>query len=437
MHKIAVIGTGYVGLVTGTCFAEKGNKVICVDIDLEKVDRLNRGEVTIFEPGLDILLSRNLRQKRITFSTDTAAAIRQSDIIFLALPTPPGEDGSADLSYIIDFAAFMTPLLNGYKLIVNKSTVPVGTAEMVSDILSKNVNAEVDVVSNPEFLREGSALDDFQRPDRVVIGAATDRARQIMARLYEPFLRQDNRVIFMDVKSAELTKYAANAYLALRISFINEIANLCDRVGADVDAVRRGIGSDARIGKKFLFPGVGYGGSCFPKDVRALARTAQRYNYDSAILNAVSITNEKQKKILVDKAKQYFGGSLAGKQIAIWGLSYKANTDDVREAPSLDIISQLLESGARVTVFDPEGMDNIKKMLGSVINYASSAYDAIKGMDALFIITEWNEFRNPDFDLIRQSLNSPVIFDGRNLYNLEDMKALGIHYESIGRPAVN
>jgi UDPglucose 6-dehydrogenase len=435
---IAIIGTGYVGLVSGTCFAETGNNVTCVDINEEKVKQMQQGVVPIYEPELDHLFERNTKAGRLHFTTDLASAIKKAEIVFLALPTPPGEDGSADLSYILGVAEQLSHLIEKYTVIVDKSTVPVGTGEKVHKILAQNLNTELfDVVSNPEFLREGVAVEDFLKPDRVVIGTEAPRAQELMKRLYEPFVRQGNPIYFMDIRSAEMTKYAANSYLATRISFMNEIANLCELVGADVDAVRKGIGSDTRIGKRFLFPGVGYGGSCFPKDVKALVKTADDHAFDFKILKSVMQVNSQQKNILAEKIKNYFGENLADKKIAIWGLAFKPNTDDIREAPALYIIDQLLELGAKITAYDPEAMDNVKAVYADKIEFVDDEYSALKGADALAIVTEWNEFRNPNFDEIASLLNAKVIFDGRNVYGLEEMKARGFYYESIGRQTVH
>lgn len=433
--KIAVVGTGYVGLVTGTCFAETGNEVICVDIDKSKIDKLVNGQITIYEPGLEKLFLRNLKEDRLHFTTDLAAGIKDAAIIFLALPTPPGEDGSADLKYVLGCANDIGKLLTEYKVIVDKSTVPVGTAKKVHTAIAENYHGEFDVVSNPEFLREGVAVDDFMKPDRVVIGTMSERAKKVMGDLYAPFVRQGNPVIFMEEKSAELTKYAANSFLAVKISFMNEIAQLCERLGADVDMVRLGIGSDDRIGKRFLFPGIGYGGSCFPKDVQALVRSSTEVQYDFKILNAVMDVNERQKLHLIPKIKRFFKDNLKGKHFALWGLAFKPNTDDIREAPSLYMIDALLEAGATITAFDPEAMPNVRNVVGDKINYAESQYDALKGADALVIATEWNEFRTPDFLKIVAILKSKVIFDGRNLFDTEAIKELGFYYESIGRPS--
>ncbi len=438
--KIAVVGTGYVGLVTGTCFAETGNKVICVDIDAEKIDKLKSGKITIYEPGLEILFLRNLKEERLHFTISLEEAIKDAEVIFLALPTPPGEDGSADLKYILGVAEALGSMIDSkdYKVIIDKSTVPVGTAEKVRNVLLKaGAHPDCfDVVSNPEFLREGVAVDDFMKPDRVVIGTQSDKAMKVMNELYAPFVRQGNPVIFMDEKSAELTKYAANAFLAVKISFMNEIAQLCEKLDADVDMVRRGIGSDERIGKRFLFPGIGYGGSCFPKDVQALAKSAAEVDYDFKIINAVMDVNEKQKLHLIPKIEKYFSGNLEGKHFAVWGLAFKPNTDDIREAPALYIIESLLASGATVCSYDPEAIENVKNVIGDKISYAEKQYDALENADALIIATEWNEFRTPDFDQIAAVLKNKVIFDGRNLFDLGQMNKLGFHYESVGRKIV-
>lgn len=434
--KIAVVGTGYVGLVTGTCFAETGNTVTCVDIDKAKVEKLSSGEITIYEPGLEKLFTRNQKEERLFFTTDLAEGIKDAAIVFLALPTPPGEDGSADLSYVLGVAEQIGKLLTDYKIIVNKSTVPIGTAKKVLNAIRKNFKGDVDVVSNPEFLREGVAVEDFMKPDRVVVGTESERARKVMHDLYAPFVRQGNPVIFMDEPSAELTKYAANSFLATKISFMNEIARLCEKMGADVDMVRRGMGSDDRIGKRFLFPGIGYGGSCFPKDVHALVRSAHEIDYDFKILEAVMEVNEKQKVYLLPKIKTYFGENLTGKHFAIWGLSFKPNTDDVREAPALYIIRALLGEGASVAVYDPEAMSNVRAQFKDIIRYADNQYDCLVDADALIIATEWNEFRTPDFDKIAEKLTNKVIFDGRNLFDVNQMEELGFHYESIGRKTV-
>ncbi len=440
--KIAVIGTGYVGLVTGTCFAETGNKVTCVDINPKIIDKLNNGQVTIYEPGLEKLFLRNQKEGRLLFTTSLEEGIKDVQIIFLALPTPPGEDGSADLKYILGVANDLGKLINknDFKVIIDKSTVPVGTADKVRNAILKNGAAETSfsVVSNPEFLREGVAVDDFMKPDRVVIGTSSERARKIMNELYAPFVRQGNPIIFMDEKSAELTKYAANSFLATKITFMNEIANLCELLGADVDMVRKGIGSDERIGKRFLFPGIGYGGSCFPKDVQALAKSSIEVNYKFKILDAVMDVNENQKLHLLPKISKYFKGNLEGKHFALWGLAFKPNTDDIREAPALYLIDALTAAGATVTAFDPEAMHNVKETeLGKKVNFAKNQYEALQNADALIIATEWSEFRTPDFDKINTILKNKTIFDGRNLFDLTQMQELGYHYESVGRKAIS
>ena len=433
--NIAIVGTGYVGLVSGTCFAETGNNVVCIDIDENKVLRMQNGEVPIYEPGLEVLFERNTKQGRLSFTTDLAEGIKNAEIIFLALPTPPGADGSADLKYVLKVAEHLSHIITDYKVIVDKSTVPVGTADKVYGRLAANLDESFfDVVSNPEFLREGVAVDDFMRPERVVIGTSSSKAKKVMERLYNPFVRQGNPVIFMDEKSAEMTKYAANSFLATKITFMNEVANLCEEVGANVDMVRKGIGSDSRIGKRFLFPGVGYGGSCFPKDVKALAKTAQENNCDFRILQSVMDVNEDQKSILSRRIKNYFGESIANKTIGIWGLAFKPNTDDIREAPALTIIDELLKAGAQIKAFDPEAMENVKALMGDKIILCDNQYDAIEGADALAVVTEWNVFRTPDYDRIMSSLREPVVFDGRNVFDPVDMKERGFVYSSIGRP---
>jgi len=432
--NIAVVGTGYVGLVTGTCLAETGNSVICVDIDEEKVKKMQDGIVPIYEPGLEVLFERNIKQDRLHFTTDLKKAVAASQIIFLALPTPPGEDGSADLSYVLGVANELGSMIDEYKIIIDKSTVPVGTAEKVHAAVAANAKVEFDIVSNPEFLREGFAVEDFMKPDRIVIGTSSDRAIEVLDELYQPYVRQGNPIIFMDEKSAELTKYAANAFLATKITFMNEIANLCEKVGANVDMVRIGIGSDNRIGKRFLFPGIGYGGSCFPKDVQAIVRSAHESAMELNILNAVMQVNEKQKTIHVRRLKEYFGGSLKGKKIALWGLAFKPNTDDIREAPALYIIDSLINEGATVSAYDPEAMNNVKSVIGDKISYGENQYDVLKEADALVVATEWSVFRTPDFDKMRTLMNKDVIFDGRNLYDLEHIKERGFEYFSIGRP---
>ncbi len=434
--KIAVVGTGYVGLVTGTCFAETGNHVTCVDIDEKKVEKLRNGKVTIYEPGLEPLFERNLRQGRLDFTTDLKEGIEGAKIIFLALPTPPGEDGSADLQYVLKVAKDLGPILKDYTVIVDKSTVPVGTADQVTKAIAESASVDFDVVSNPEFLREGVAVDDFMKPDRVVIGAESEKAKEVMHRLYEPFVRQGNPIIFMDVKSAELTKYAANSFLATKITFMNEIANLCELLGADVDMVRKGVGTDARIGKRFLFAGIGYGGSCFPKDVQALAKSSSDVAYDFKILKSVMDVNERQKVKLVDPLLKYFNGSLKDKTIAVWGLSFKPYTDDIREAPALENIKLLLDQGAKVKAYDPEAMENVKEIIGDKIHYGKDEYDALEGAEALLIMTEWPVFRNPEFTEMKTKLKNPVVFDGRNLYDLHDMEDKGFTYFSVGRQAI-
>ena len=435
--NIAVVGTGYVGLVTGTCLAETGNHVICVDIDEMKVEKMRNGIIPIYEPHLDSIFERNIKQGRLQFTTDLGSAIEKAKIIFLALPTPPGEDGSADLSYVLGVAERLGKLMKDYKIIVDKSTVPVGTAEKVHAAISKNATVEFDVVSNPEFLREGFAVDDFLKPDRVVIGTSSERAKKLMDELYKPYVRQGNPIIFMDEKSAELTKYAANAFLATKITFMNEIANLCEKVGANVDMVRIGIGSDDRIGKRFLFPGIGYGGSCFPKDVQALAKSAQGVKQEMQILNAVMAVNENQKTVIVPKLKSFFKNDLKGKKIAIWGLAFKPDTDDIREAPSLYIIDELLKSHARISAYDPEAMDNVSRLLGNKIEYGIDEYAVLDGADALVICTEWSLFRTPDFDRMKSLMKNKVIFDGRNLYSLDQMKENNFYYSSIGRAPIS
>ena len=434
--KIAVIGTGYVGLVTGTCFAETGNKVTCVDIDVNKINKLNLGKLTIYEPGLEKLFLRNQKEGRLHFTTNLTDAIEDVQIIFLALPTPPGEDGSADLKYILGVADDLGKIISNYVIVVDKSTVPVGTAEKVYTAISKNASIDFDVVSNPEFLREGVAVDDFMKPDRVVIGTRSERAKKILNDLYLPFVRQGNPIIYMDEKSAELTKYAANAFLATKITFMNEISNLCELLGADVDMVRKGIGSDERIGRRFLFSGIGYGGSCFPKDVQALAKSSDDVNYDFKILDAVMGINKKQKLHLIPKIKAYFNNNLKGKKIAIWGLAFKPNTDDIREAPALAIIDALLAEDAIVCVYDPEAMNNAKVIYADKIIFTERQYDALTDADALVIATEWSEFRTPDFNNMISLLKNKVIFDGRNLFDLNKMEELGFHYESVGRKPI-
>jgi UDPglucose 6-dehydrogenase len=435
--KIAVVGTGYVGLVTGTCFAETGNTVSCIDIDKNKVEKMRNGQMPIYEPGLDVLFERNIQEGRLSFTTDLAEGIEGAKIIFLALPTPPGADGSADLRFVLDVAEKLGPLLKDYAVIVDKSTVPVGTAEKVHAKIAAGAKVPFDVVSNPEFLREGVAVEDFMKPDRVVIGTSSQRAREVMEKLYAPFVRQGNPVIFMDERSAEMTKYAANAFLAMKITFMNEIANLCERVGANVDDIRIGIGTDSRIGKRFLFAGIGYGGSCFPKDVQALAHTADEYDYDFNILKSVMSVNEEQKLHLMPRLRDYFGENLQGKKIALWGLAFKPNTDDIREAPALYNIEELLKAGAQVAVYDPEASENVRKIFGDRIEYAENHYDVLKDADALMVMTEWPLFRTPDFDKMSKLLKNEAIFDGRNLFDPEEMQKTGYHYVSIGRKTVS
>jgi UDPglucose 6-dehydrogenase len=435
--KIAVVGTGYVGLVSGTCFAETGNEVVCVDIDEAKVAAMKGGKIPIYEPHLDVLFERNIKAGRLTFTTNLEEAIEDAALIFLALPTPPGEDGSADLSYVLGVAGHLGKIMKDYKVIIDKSTVPVGTAEKVHSAVAENAQVDFDVVSNPEFLREGFAVDDFMKPDRVVIGCSSARAEKLMNELYKPFVRQGNPILFMDEKSAELTKYAANSFLATKITFMNEVANFCELVGADVDKVRRGMGTDTRIGSRFLFPGIGYGGSCFPKDVQALHRSGQEAKFDFGILTSVMRANEDQKTVLFDPIRDYFGGDLKGKRIALWGLAFKPETDDIREAPALYMIDRLVNAGAEIIAFDPEAMDNVKGGIGEKVEYAENHLDALNGADALLICTEWQVFRNPDMSDVKQRLKRPVVFDGRNLYELDSMRELNFFYKSIGRSTVH
>ena len=435
--KISVIGTGYVGLVTGTCLAETGNEVICVDIDKAKVEKMRNGEVPIYEPHLDVLFERNIKANRLKFTTSLEEGLAHGDIIFLALPTPEDEDGSADLSYVLNVSEEIGKNIREYKVIVDKSTVPVGTAEKVYAVIAENAPCEFDVVSNPEFLREGFAVDDFMKPERIIVGSSSERATALMKKLYSPFVRSGNPIIVMDEKSAELTKYAANSFLATKITFMNEIANYCEKVGADVDMVRAGMGTDSRIGKRFLFPGIGYGGSCFPKDVKALKKAGKNENYDFKILKSVIEINSAQKTILLPKIEDYFKNGLKGRIIAVWGLAFKPETDDIREAPSIDMMEGLLDKGAKLQVFDPEAMPNIKKRFGDKLHYSESMYAALEGADALLICTEWSIFRTPDYGRLKQLLKNPVVFDGRNLYNVNDMEAEGFTYVSVGRKAVN
>ena len=431
--KISVIGTGYVGLVTGTCLAETGNEVICVDIDKDKVEKMRNGVVPIYEPHLDVLFERNIKANRLQFTTSLDEGLEHGEIIFLALPTPEDEDGSADLSYVLNVSKLIGEKIKEYKVIVGKSTVPVGTAKKVKDTILENATYDFDVISNPEFLREGYAVDDFLKPERIIIGSSSEKATKLMQKLYNPFVRSGNPIIIMDEKSAELTKYAANAFLATKITFMNEIANYCEKVGADVDKVRVGMGTDSRIGNRFLFPGIGYGGSCFPKDVKALQKAGKDKAYDFKILDAVIEVNEKQKTILLPKIENYFNGDLSNKKIAIWGLAFKPETDDVREAPAIYLMNKLLNKNAVLSVYDPEAMPNIEKQFGNTLNYCNSMYEALEDADALVICTEWSVFRTPDFQKVKQLLKQDVIFDGRNLYDLEEVKREGISYISIGR----
>ncbi len=431
--KLSVIGTGYVGLVVGTCFAESGNDVICVDNDQKKVRMLKKGISPIFEPGLTDLLKKNIEEKRLSFTTDLVSAIKRTDIIFLALPTPQSEDGSADLQHVLKVVQQIGKAMNGYRVIVNKSTVPVGTADRVREMLATETAYEFDVVSNPEFLKEGAAVNDFMKPDRIVIGTRSPRALAIMQDLYAPFVRTGNPLIIMDERSSELTKYASNSFLATKVSFMNEVASLCERVGADIDLVRKGMGSDPRIGPQFLFAGIGYGGSCFPKDVAALLNTSITHHHEFEILSAVEAVNKRQKRIIVEKVKKHFRGHVKNKIITIWGLAFKPNTDDVREAPALTIIEALLKEGAQLRVHDPEAMEEMKKRIGTAVRFFDNNYDALKGSEALLLVTEWNEFRRPDFDRIKSLMKSPVIFDGRNVYDPRIMREKGFVYYGIGR----
>ena len=431
--KISVIGTGYVGLVTGTCLAETGNDVLCVDIDKEKVEKMKSGVVPIYEPHLDVLFERNIKANRLSFSTSLKEGLEFADVIFLALPTPEDEDGSADLKYILGVADDIGKMITSYKVIIDKSTVPVGTSDKVKETIAKNTDVEFDVVSNPEFLREGFAVDDFLKPERIVIGSSSEKATEIMKKLYKPFVRSGNPIIIMDERSAELTKYAANSFLATKITFMNEIANFCEKVGADVDKVRIGMGTDSRIGKRFLFPGIGYGGSCFPKDVKALHKSGKDFGYDFKILDSVIDVNQKQKTILMPRIMNHFNNNLKGKKIAVWGLAFKPETDDIREAPSLYMIDKMLSEGAEITAFDPEAMPNVKRKLGDKINFAKNMYETLTDADALVICTEWSIFRTPNFEKLKKAMKERVVFDGRNLYDVADMAKEGIVYSSIGR----
>lgn len=434
--NITIVGTGYVGLVTGTTLAELGNTVYCVDIDAQKVETMKKGIVPIYEPGLEEMFLRNIQAQRLFFTTELKDALEKSEVIYLALPTPPGEDGSADLSYVLSVADQIGTLLTEYKVIVNKSTVPVGTADLVREAISEKTPLEFDVVSNPEFLREGFAVEDSMNPARVIVGSESERAKEIMGKIYQPFTNIGIPIIFMDEKSSELTKYAANSFLAVKITFMNEIANYCEKVGADVDKVRLGMGSDDRIGHRFLFPGIGYGGSCFPKDVKALIRSGKQENFDFQILEATENVNQAQKIILVSEIEKYFGGNLQGKKIALWGLAFKANTDDVREASSLDNIKILLEKGAKITAYDSIAEENVKRILGDKISYASEMYAALEDADCLLIATEWSEFKNPNFQLMAKKMKNKAIFDGRNMFPLEQVEESGFYYKSIGRKTI-
>jgi UDPglucose 6-dehydrogenase len=434
--KVAVVGTGYVGLVTGACLAESGNHVTCVDIDHQKIEKLKQGIMPIYERGLAEIVHHNAEQGRLHFTTSLQEGVHDALVIMLALPTPPGEDGSADLQYVLKVADDLAPLLRQYTVVVNKSTVPVGTAELVQQRIAAKTQVEFDVVSNPEFLREGLAVEDFLKPERVVVGTRSERARKIMAQLYAPFTRQGNPILFMDERSSELTKYAANAFLATKITFMNEVASLCERLGADVDKVRIGMGTDSRIGKRFLFAGIGYGGSCFPKDVQALAHTARKTGYEFKILDAVETVNQRQRQELARRVIDFFGGNVKQRKLALWGLAFKPHTDDIREAPALYNIDILLEQGAQLTVHDPEAMENVKRKYSNRLNYANNPYDALDNAEALLIATEWPEYRNPDFSLMAEKLKNPLIFDGRNLYEPDQIRELGFIYFSIGRQTV-
>jgi UDPglucose 6-dehydrogenase len=431
--RIAIIGTGYVGLVAGTCFADSGNDVVCVDIDERKIQRLQAGEVPIYEPGLEELIKKNARERRLSFTTNLDEAVAAAQAVFIAVGTPEGESGDADLQYVLAAAEQVGRAMRQYTVVVDKSTVPVGTADKVREAIARVTRCEFDVVSNPEFLKEGAALDDFLKPDRVVIGADTERARRLMGELYAPFVRTENPILFMDTRSAELTKYAANAMLATRISFMNDIATLCEKVGADVDFVRKGLGADRRIGYPFLFPGVGYGGSCFPKDVKALVATAREFGLELDLLRAVERTNERQKRLLVHKALKHFGGSLAGRTFGVWGLAFKPKTDDMREAPAIEVIEGLLGKGAKVVVHDPVASQVAKRYFGDRVRFAEVPYEVLEGADALFVVTEWNEFRHPDFGRMKALMKTPVIFDGRNVYDPARLRELGFTYHGIGR----
>ena len=434
--NIAIVGTGYVGLVTGTTLAELGNTVYCVDIDETKVENMKNGVVPIYEPGLEEVFHRNINANRLFFTTQLKEALDQCEIIYLALPTPPDEDGSADLSYVIGVANQIGELMTDYKIIVNKSTVPVGTADKVRTTISAKTNIPFDVVSNPEFLREGFAVEDSMNPARIIVGSSSDKAKDIMSKIYQPFTNTGVPIIFMDEKSSELTKYAANSFLAVKITFMNEIANYCEKVGADVDKVRLGMGSDDRIGQRFLFPGIGYGGSCFPKDVKALIKSGKEENFNFQILNATEEVNKSQKVILISEIEKYFGDNLKDKKIAIWGLAFKANTDDIRESSSLDNIALLLEKGAKITAYDAIAEENVKRIFGDQIEYTKDMYSCVENADCLLIATEWSEFKNPNFDLLAQKMKNKVIFDGRNMFSLDQIKNTGFYYKSIGRKII-
>ena len=435
--KIAIVGTGYVGLVSGTCFAEMGIEVICVDVDRAKIERLQQGEIPIYEPELSVLVQKNMKAGRLSFATDLASHLDEVEVVFIAVGTPPDEDGSADLHYVLEVAREFGAAINKYTLLVTKSTVPVGTAARIREVVDaelkrRGVEVEFDVASNPEFLKEGSAVKDFMSPDRVVVGVESERARELMQRLYRPFLLNNFRVIFMDVPSAEMTKYAANSMLATRISFMNDIANLCELVGADVNMVRRGIGTDMRIGNKFLYPGCGYGGSCFPKDVKALIRTAEENGYQMRVLKAVEEVNAHQKRVLFDKLNRHFNGDLKGRKIALWGLAFKPETDDMREATSVVLIRLLIEAGAEVTVYDPVAMNECHRVIGNQVHYADDMYEAVIGADALLLVTEWKQFRVPNWELLKKTMHTPLIFDGRNIYDRDELETAGFTYYYIG-----
>ena len=435
--KIAIVGTGYVGLVSGTCFSEMGIEVICVDVDRAKIERLQQGEIPIYEPELSVLVQKNMKAGRLSFATDLASHLDEVEVVFIAVGTPPDEDGSADLHYVLEVAREFGAAINKYTLLVTKSTVPVGTAARIREVVDaelkrRGVEVEFDVTSNPEFLKEGSAVKDFMSPDRVVVGVESERARELMQRLYRPFLLNNFRVIFMDVPSAEMTKYAANSMLATRISFMNDIANLCELVGADVNMVRRGIGTDMRIGNKFLYPGCGYGGSCFPKDVKALIRTAEENGYQMRVLKAVEEVNAHQKRVLFDKLNRHFNGDLKGRKIALWGLAFKPETDDMREATSVVLIRLLIEAGAEVTVYDPVAMNECHRVIGNQVHYADDMYEAVIGADALLLVTEWKQFRVPNWELLKKTMHTPLIFDGRNIYDRDELETAGFTYYYIG-----